>query len=112
MSTTSDSKPSPPSADFSQLSNGGDDHGTTPKDEALAALESDLQQEKDSRMEERFLWVVAVAILVDVIWFRDSPNPTFPIVVLVLELIALTILARRWGVEEVSSLVERIIHSV
>lgn len=110
MSDSSESNTTNP-ADLSSLAQAGGD-ATDPKDGALAALEAKLDHEKDARMEERFLWVVACVVLIDVIWFKDAANPTFPIVIMVLELVALAILARRWQVEEISSLVERVIQSV
>lgn len=94
-------------ADFSRLEGDGT---ATPKDEALAALESNLQSEKDARMEERFIWLVISVILVDVIWLRNSPNSTFPIVVLILELVALLVIARRMGVNDFVQLMDRILH--
>lgn len=84
----------------------------SPKDEALAALETELDEVKDARIEERFLWILLCVVLVDVIWFSNSPNPTFPIVILVLEIIGLFILARRMGVEEAERLLERVLHGL
>lgn len=83
--------------------------GESKKDDALAALESAVQAEKDARMEERFVWIVIAVILVDVIWFRNSPNPTFPIAALILELIALLVIARRMGVKDYVQLMDRIL---
>jgi hypothetical protein len=112
MNTTptpeSSSSDQPNSPDFSQVT-GAD---PSPKDEALAALEKDLEGVKDARVEERFLWIIAMVILVDVIWFENSPNPAFPIVILVLELIALIILGRRMGVSEATRLLERILQGI
>ena len=94
--------------DFSEVT----DEPADPKDEALAALEKALDDEKDARQEERFLWLLLAVILVDVIWFSNSPNPTFPIVVLILEIVGLFILARRMGVEEAVGLLERILQGI
>lgn len=63
-------------------------------------------------MEERFIWIVISVILVDVIWLRNSPNPTFPFVVLILELVALLVLARRMGVNDFVQLMDRILHGI
>lgn len=98
--------PEKPGGDFAQLA--GDEK--TPKDAALAALESELQAEKDARREERFIWIVISVTLIDVIWLRNSPNPTFPVIVLILELIALLVIARRMGVSDFVHLMDRILH--
>ncbi|MBV9551124.1 MAG: hypothetical protein JO256_15760 [Alphaproteobacteria bacterium] len=84
----------------------------SPKDEALAALGKELDAEKDNRVEERFLWILLTVILVDVIWFGNSPNPAFPVVILILQVIGLFILARRMGVDEAQGLLERVLHGI
>lgn len=82
------------------------------KDEALDALAKQLEAAKDGRREERFLWIVVVVILVDVLWFRNASNPVIPIVVLLLEAVILFILAKRMGIEEVSQLFERLMQGI
>lgn len=82
------------------------------KDDALAALELQLQAEKDARLEERFVWIVVSVILVDVIWFQDAANATIPVVVMILQLIALMVLARRMGVDDYVQLLGRILASI
>jgi hypothetical protein len=74
------------------------------KDEALDSLSKQLEAAKDARCEERFLWIIVCVILVDVLWFRNAPNPTFPVVILVLEAAGLFLLANRMGVEEPKAL--------
>lgn len=82
------------------------------KDEAQARLADELEAAKDARKEERFVWIVVVTILIDVMWFADSPNATLPLVVLVLQLIVLVILARRMGIDDVVALIDRLLHTV
>lgn len=108
MNTADDSSENQDTSDFKGLQ--GDDDDNPKKDDALAALGERLQAEKDARMEERFIWVVACVILIDVIWLRTSPNPTFPIVILILELVALLIIARRMGVNDFVKLMDRILY--
>lgn len=91
---------------------GDDAEEATEKDEAKAVLETQLQAERDARSEERFVWIVVVTILVDVLWFRNAANALLPLVVLILELIVLLVLARRMGIDDVVQLVDRILHSV
>jgi hypothetical protein len=80
--------------------------------DAAASLAEKLEAAKDARKEERFLWITVAVILIDVLWFKDSPNPVLPIVVLVLELIILVVLARRMGIDDVVELVDRFLHTV
>jgi len=80
--------------------------------EAAARLADELEAERDKRKEERFVWITVVVILVDVLWFKDSPNPVVPIVVLVFQLILLVILARRLGIDDVVELIDRLLHAV
>jgi hypothetical protein len=100
-----------PSPTFDGLT--GDPSGESDKvDQAKAALESQLQAEKDGRMEERFMWIVIVVILIDVLWFRNAPNAVVPIVVLLLESVILFVLAKRMGIDEMVLLFEKMIQSV
>lgn len=80
--------------------------------EAAARLGDELEAVKDARKEERFLWILIVTILLDVIWFADSSNPTLPVVVLILQLVVLVIIARRMGIDDVVGLIDRLLHSV
>ena len=100
-----------PSGSFDKLQ-GDDADPSSPKDEAKVALESDVQALKDKLLEERFVWIVICVILVDVLWFRNAPNAVLPILVFILEAIVLFIDARRMGIQEVSALFERVIHSL
>jgi hypothetical protein len=108
MSEPVDNKPA---SSFTDLK-GDDDGAGAEKDEAKAALEKQLQDEKDRRVEERFVWIVVCVILVDVLWFRNAINPVVPIVVLLLEAVILFIMAKRMGIEEVSLLFERLMQSI
>ncbi|HEX2559132.1 hypothetical protein [Phenylobacterium sp.] len=103
-------EPSAIETDFLNLE--GDDPKANKKDAALEALQEQLEGEKDARSEERFVWIVLMVILLDIIWFRDSENPTLPVVVLVLELVALMVLARRMGVDDYVTLVGRILAQI
>lgn len=90
----------------------GDQENAGPKDAALKTLEDQLSEAKDARLEERFIWIVVCVILVDVLWFRNASNAIVPIVVLILELVILFILANRLGIQEVKSLLDRIMQGL
>jgi hypothetical protein len=84
---------------------------TTPPDgvsgDAIAALEKKLENEKDLRREERFIWIVMCMILTDIIWLRSSSNASLAIVVLVLESVILVVLARRLGIEQIPEYINK-----
>lgn len=82
------------------------------KDKALEALEETVSSERKARREERFIWIVVMVILIDVLWFRNASNPTLPVVIFVLELIALFVLARRMDITEIVSLVDRVLYGM
>jgi hypothetical protein len=94
---------------FSTLKGDPDD---TAIDDAKASIERELSEQKDARMEERFVWIVVTAILLDIIWFHDSTNATLPIVVMILELVALMVIARRMGVDDFVQLIGRVLHGI
>ena len=71
----------------------------TVKDAKVAALEGDLQNERDSRLQERFLWTLAVMILID---FLGFPNLGWGSgVVAVFEIVFLLVMARMCAVNGV-----------
>ena len=80
--------------------------------EANARLGDSLLSAKDARSEERFIWIIIVVILVDVIWFKDSPNPAAPFVVLVLQLILLMVIGKVMGIDDIVDLIDRFLHTV
>jgi hypothetical protein len=88
------------------------DPDETATDEAKAALEKELSDQKDARLEERFVWIVVAVILLDIIWFHDSTNAALPVVVMILELVALMVLARRMGVDDFVQLIGRVLHGI
>lgn len=73
--------------------------------QALVETQEENTEVKDERREERFLWVCACVILFDCSIFMNAENFGGPLIVGVIELLALVILARRLGVEEVKELV-------
>lgn len=81
-------------------------------DEAVNALSNELTAERTARREERFVWMVISVILIDVLWFHTSSNVSLPLIVAVLELLALVIVARRMQIVEVVELVNRLLEGL
>ena len=78
----------------------------TKLDDTAAELERQLQYEKDHRKEERFLWLFAVVLLMDIITF---PLITWSsIFIALLELIFLMVAAKWLGVDWAVVLIERV----
>ena len=78
-----------------------------PMASAAGELENKLEAEIDRRLEERFVWVVLTMILADTLMFAHVDNWAGPVVIGVLELILLVVLARKWGIEEVSQVLAK-----
>jgi hypothetical protein len=70
----------------------------TKQEEQISELQEQLAQEKDARMEDRFVFIVAVVILLDVVFFTVMPSFGGPLALLILQLLVLIPLAKRMGV--------------
>lgn len=78
------------------------------KDQQIAELEEQLTEERDARKEERFLSFLICVILFDVVFFSAMDNFIGPLAILLLQLIVLAVMARRLGIQEVASLMDRV----
>jgi hypothetical protein len=73
----------------------------TPTDNVAAKLESGLQEERDSRKEERFYWLLALVIIGNVPLFNAFASSWALLPTLLLELVLLIALADWLGVDRV-----------
>lgn len=94
--------------DFDKLS---EKYPPDKKDEEIASLTESLQNCKDSKKEERFLWVLIAIILFNVPVFNDMENWGGPIAILVLEVIFLLIIARKCGIDEIERWLDKYLSS-
>ena len=92
--------------------------------EEIVAQESDAKQLPDSNAklaqentalkgniyEERLLWLIIVAVIFDSFVFTYMDNWGGPIAILILEIIAILILANRWEVQEVKNLFNKVLY--
>ncbi|WP_447926108.1 hypothetical protein [Vreelandella sp. EE27] len=76
---------------------------------AQARLEEELSAEKDARKEERFLFIVALFVMFNVWTLKDSGTWALPVIIGIMQLIALLILARRMGVEEIHLILNQLL---
>lgn len=82
-------------------------------DERIEELEKSLEREKDQRKEERFLWCLISVILLNVFVFTSMEGSVLgPLVIGVFEAVALLLLARKLGLEEVTEMVEGLIAKI
>lgn len=72
-------------------------------------LQSDLAEERDARREERFIFIVIIVILLDVVFFSVIDNIIGPILLVALELLFLIPLARRLGIDEVAEIMNGLV---
>lgn len=82
------------------------------RDEALRQMEEELQDVEDERDEDRFLFVIIVMIAIDAHIFSGMDSWGGPVAILVLEVFALVMLARRLGIETIDELLDRIINGI
>lgn len=78
----------------------------TPKDKQIEELQQSLAEERDARAEERFYWLTAVVILVDLLAAPNVGAAFFPI--FMLEVVILLALAHKFGIDPVVILLQRL----
>ena len=78
----------------------------------ILELSKKLTAEREARQEDNFAFVVVIIILLNVIFFSFLDGLMGPLVLFVLELLVLTLLARRMGVKGIAVLLDRILHRI
>jgi hypothetical protein len=84
----------------------------TSRDEQIENLQESLENERDARREDRFVFIVVLVLLLDVVFFSIMNNLAGPLALLVLELLILIPLAKRMGMEEIATLLDRVLGRV
>jgi hypothetical protein len=79
--------------------NSDDDPQDDPMAANIARLENDLSQEKNERLEERFIYVTIIAFLVDPLIYLAVKHPVVFLLLFLFQLVVLGGLAKRWGVD-------------
>jgi hypothetical protein len=72
------------------------------KDEQINQLQEQLAYERDARREDRFIFIITVVLLLDVVFFSVMDSFGGPLALLVIELMILIPLAKRMGMEELA----------
>lgn len=88
---------SPPSGD-----------GLDASGDQVAALQERLVALDNKLYEERFLWVLALVVMFDVLFLMNAQNWTAPVVVGVLQLIGLAVFADKCRVNPIMPLLDKL----
>jgi hypothetical protein len=75
----------------------------------IKELQEQLRRERDGRSEERFVGIVGLVLLLDVVFFTVMPTFGGPLALLVLELLILIPLAKRMGMQEVAQILSGVL---
>lgn len=84
----------------------------SPQIAALTSVQERLAEEKEQRALERFVWALVCIILLDVIVLGPIKNVAVPIVVLILELIALSVVAQNMGVRPAAVILDKVTSAI
>jgi hypothetical protein len=79
------------------------------KDKQIATLQTQLEDVKEERKEERFCWALSLLILLNVFFFTNIDGWGAAISIVFLQLVLLIILARKWGVEDLTDILDKYI---
>ncbi|SEF58987.1 hypothetical protein [Nitrosomonas ureae] len=79
------------------------------KDIIIQELETKVQDLENSILEERFYWVLAMMIIINIIAFIHMPSWGGPIAIMILELFGLLALADKCGVDNVVIIITKIV---
>jgi len=88
------------------------DDAPSQKDEQINQLQNRLSYEQDARREERFVFIITVVLLLDVVFFSVMDTFGGPIALLVLELMILIPLAKRMGMEELATIFYSVLNRI
>lgn len=80
------------------------------QDKQIQELQGKLENERDARLEERFVGIVFIIVLLDIVFFTVMPTFGGPLALLVLELLILIPLAKRMGMQEIAQILSRVLH--
>ncbi|MGJ8627058.1 MAG: hypothetical protein ACSHXB_08875 [Sulfitobacter sp.] len=79
------------------------------KDELIEFLQSQLDDERDRRKEERFIWLVIVMLMFDAFTFAAMTTWTGPFIIGIIQLAIIIVLGRRWQMDEIWTLTTKLI---
>lgn len=78
-------------------------------DEKIDQLEKQLEAEQDRRREDRFLALLIIMMLIDILLLDKSTNITVPVIVFILQIMFLLAVAKRMGIEQIAGLLDKVL---
>ena len=85
------------------------DTDTDPRDELISSLQEQLIQSNDKRGEERFAWFASLNVIADLFVFPSLASWSAPISIAIIQILLLIVLGRKWGVDDIWTLTEKMI---
>ena len=82
------------------------------REELIEQLQEKLTKEKDERREDRFIGIVMLILLFNIVFFTVMPSFGGPLAILILELLILIPLAKRMGMEQVATMIDRVLSRI
>ena len=82
------------------------------RDEVIAALEKEIESLKNKHDEDKFFWFLAAIALFDVVALTRAENWAAPLVIGIIELIAVIVMANRCRVDVVAPLIDKLVGMV
>ena len=89
-----------------------DQESELPKDREIEMLENQLEVERQSQQQGRFIFIAVAIILLDVPFFSALDVWTGSLMLAILELLVLIVLGRQMGVEVVEEILDRILVTI
>jgi hypothetical protein len=77
------------------------------EDNQVAFLQGELARLHAERQEERFVWIVCIVVILDLYFLLPAENWAGPVVIGVLQLIALLVVANKCQVNPILPLLDR-----
>jgi len=81
-----------------------------PANSAASDLEKSNSCLKSAMLEERFLWVAVIILIIDILSFGSMETWAAPVTITVIELVILVIVAKKCEVAEVSQYLDKILN--
>lgn len=75
-------------------------------------LQEEIQRLKDARREDAFTFITISILLFNVVFFSVMPTFGGPLALLIIELLVLALLAKKFGIEEAVLLISRTLDRV
>jgi hypothetical protein len=79
-----------------------------PRDDQIAALQIEIEKLKNDHDEDKFLWFLGAIAAFDVAGLLHATNWTAPIIIGLIELVAIAVMADRCRVDLVAPLIDKL----